>query len=484
MKVSQLLDGLNITGFDLEVDFEEDVKDISFDSRNLKKRSPFFAFKGVAADSHQFAAEAYASGKAPFVVAEKKIDGVPTVVVEDGRKALALACRNFFGRPDEDMLKAAVTGTNGKTTVTYIIDSILKASGRKTVLIGTTGVVFGDTFVDLDSTTPSPYDFYSVLKKAKEAGCDSLIMEVSSHALHQHRIYGMVFDAAMFTNLSGDHLDYHKTMEDYFEAKKLLFTKEYSKIGVIGKDNEYGERLLKEAEADRVSYGLSPKADVTAKEIWFGLDGLKATLVCPSAKVEVVSSLVGLHNLENIMAAAAGCIMLGIDAEDIKKGISDLKNVAGRLEKIEKPNGAYIFVDYAHTDDALSNVLEALSSFREKRIITVFGCGGDRDKTKRPRMAKAAEQNSDIVIVTSDNPRTEEPMQIIEDILEGFEDAASVIITPDRRTAIKQAVDMAQEKDIVLIAGKGHEDYMILGTEKIHFDDREEVRKILEENEC
>lgn len=480
MKVSQLLDGLSIKGFDLDVDFETDVKDINIDSRNLKKRSPFFAFKGAAVDSTKFAAEAYASGKVPFVVAEEKIEGVPTVIVEDGRKAVSRACRNFFGRPDEEMDCIAVTGTNGKTTTTYIIESILKEAGKKPVIVGTTGIRYADKFVDLNSTTPSTYDFFKVLADAKSCGCDALVMEVSSHALHQHRVNGVVFDVGIFTNLSGDHLDYHNTMDEYYEAKKILFTPEYCNVGVIGKDNEYGAKLFKEAEVDKVSFGLTPKSDITAEEIWFGLSGLKAKFVCPSGKVDVKSELVGLHNLENLMAAAAGCIMLGIDNEDIAKGIEALKNVPGRLEKFEKSNGAYIFVDYAHTDDALRNVVDALGSFKENKLITVFGCGGDRDRSKRPRMAKSAESGSDVVIVTSDNPRTEDPQQIIEDILTGFENADSVIISPDRSNAIKQAVDMAEPKDIVLIAGKGHEDYMVLGTEKIHFDDREEVQKYLE----
>jgi len=480
MKVSQLLDGLSVKGFDLEVDFETEIKDINIDSRNLKKRAPFFAFKGAAVDSHKFAADAYASGIVPFVVAERKIEGVPTVVVEDGRKAVARACRNFFGKPDEQLSCIGITGTNGKTTVSYIIDSILKDAGHKPVLVGTTGVVFGDTVVDLDATTPSPYEFFKVLRQALDAGCDSLVMEVSSHALHQHRINGVVFDVGIFTNLSGDHLDYHKSMEEYFEAKKILFTSEYCNVGVIGKDSEYGERLLKEVEIDKTSYGLTPKCEITAKEIWFDLNGLKAKLIYPGGEIDVQSALVGLHNLENIMSAAAGTLMVGIDSKNIANGISNLKNVTGRLEKFEKSNVAYIFVDYAHTDDALENVLEALSSFKEQRIITVFGCGGDRDRTKRPRMAKAAEKNSDVVIVTNDNPRTEDPKQIISDIIEGFENAESVIITPDRALAIEKACGMANQGDIVLIAGKGHEDYMILATETIHFDDREEVKKHLE----
>jgi len=484
MKVSQLLEGIEIVSFDLEVDFEENIKDISFDSRDLKKRSPFFAFKGVAFDSHVFAKDAYESGRVPFVVAEHKIDDVPTVVVADGRKALSMACKNFFGCPDEELIKAAVTGTNGKTTVAYIIESIMKSAGHKPVKVGTTGVSFASEYVDLDSTTPSPYDFWKILRRAVDEGCDSLVMEVSSHALDQHRVFGIVFDVAIFTNLSGDHLDYHKTMDDYFEAKQKLFTRDYSTVGVIGIDNEYGAELSMICEVDKITYGISPKTDVAAHEIWFDLDGISATFVCPAGNIEIKSQLVGLHNLENILASAAGCIMLGISSSHIKEGVAKLDNVPGRLEKFKKDNGAFIFVDYAHTDDAIKNVLEALSNFRENRVITVFGCGGDRDRSKRPRMAAAAEKVSDVVIVTNDNPRTEDQEQIFGDILEGFENAESVIITPDRKQAIQQAVCMAEDKDIVLIAGKGHEDYMIIGTEKIHFDDREEVRNCLEGGKC
>jgi len=484
MKVSRLLDGLSIISFDLDVDFEADVKDISYDSRDLKRKAPFFAYRGAKVDSHSFAKEAYEQSKAPFVVAERQIEGVPTVVVENGRKAMALACRNLFGRPDEEMVKVGVTGTNGKTTTTYIIESIMKKAGHNPVRIGTTGVSFMGKSVDLDSTTPSTYDYYKTLRMAADAGCNSMVMEVSSHALDQDRIYGTVFDIGVFTNLTGDHLDYHKTMDEYYAAKSRLFTPEYSKIGVINTDHEYGKKMAKESQVDRVTFGVGSKTDISAEEIWFGLDGIKATLTCPAGRIQIHSKLVGLHNLENLLSAASACIMLGIDSQCIREGIEEMVNVPGRLEKFKKDNGAFIFVDYAHTDDALINVLSALENFKEHRLICVFGCGGDRDRSKRPRMAKAAERHADIVVVTSDNPRTEDPQQIFGDILEGFQNAENVILTPDRRHAIQQAVGMAEPNDIVLIAGKGHEDYMIIGKDKIHFDDREEVKKCLEGQGC
>lgn len=480
MKAAQLLDGLNIVSFDLDVDFEADVKDISYDSRNMKKKAPFFAYKGVKFDSHTCAKQAVEEFRAPFVVAEHPIEGVPTVVVDDGRKAVALACRNLFGRPDESLVKCAVTGTNGKTTTTYIIESIMTCAGYKPVRMGTTGVHYMGKSIDLDSTTPSTYEYYKHLRMAVDAGCDALVMEVSSHALDQFRVFGTVYDVAAFTNLTGDHLDYHKTMEEYYAAKKKLFTADYSKIGVINTDHDFGKQLAKECEVDKVTFGVGPKCDVGAEEIWFGLEGIKATLISPAGKININSKLVGLHNLENLLAASASCLMLGISGEIIKKGIEEMSNVPGRLEKFKTKKGAFVFVDYAHTDDALINVLSALGNFKDNKLITIFGCGGDRDRTKRPRMAKAAETYSDIVILTSDNPRTEDPQQIFADILAGFENAQNVILTPDRRNAIKQAVEMAEEKDIVLIAGKGHEDYMIIGKEKVHFDDREEVMKCVE----
>jgi UDP-N-acetylmuramoyl-L-alanyl-D-glutamate--2,6-diaminopimelate ligase len=475
MKVSSLFEEISILSFDAEVDFDTEITDVCFDNRNITDGCVFFAYKGSTFDSHTVVEQVYATGKVKYVVAERKIENIPTIIVEDGRKALALACRNYFGRPDLQMEKVGVTGTNGKTTVTYILESIFTAAGKKPLRMGTTGHRYAGKDVPSDVTTPPSYEYYRVLADAVKDGCDALAIEVSSHALDQERLYGTKFDAALFTNLTGDHLDYHKTMDEYFAAKRKLFLPEYANIAVVNMDNDYGLKLIKEKNIDTIKYGVNDRAEISAEEISFTLSGISARVRYPGNSFNIKSTLVGLHNLENILSAVSAAIALGISDEAIAQGVENLKNVPGRLEKFEV-NGAFVFVDYAHTDDALVNVLEALTPFKKNRVITIFGCGGDRDRTKRPRMAKAAEMYSDVTIVTSDNPRTEDPQRIIEDILKGFVDAEKVIICPDRGEAIKTALNKAQTGDIILIAGKGHENYMIVGTEKFHFDDREEVR--------
>ncbi|WP_022852008.1 UDP-N-acetylmuramoyl-L-alanyl-D-glutamate--2,6-diaminopimelate ligase [Limisalsivibrio acetivorans] len=482
MKAYSILDGIELKGYDSGINFEAEIDGISYDSREICENSIFFAYQGADFDSHTVAAEVYATGKVPFIVAEKELKNIPTVLVEDGRKALALACRNWFHKPDEKLEKVGITGTNGKTTVSYLLESIFSRAGKKPIRMGTTGCRFCGTTLDSINTTPSSFEYYQVLAEAVAEGCDSLAVEVSSHSLHQNRLFGTVFDVGLFTNLSGDHLDYHNTMEEYYEAKKRLFTSEYSNVCVVNIDDEFGARLAGETELDKITYGLYNRSEITAEKVDLSLDGIGAVIKYPGGEFSFKTTLVGLHNLENILSAVAASLALGIGDQYIKAGLEELGNVPGRLEKFEV-KGAFVFVDYAHTDDALSNVLEALTPFRKNRVITIFGCGGDRDRTKRARMAKAAEEFSDEVVVTNDNPRTENPQQVIEDILEGFEDAERVIICPERREAIRSTLDRAEEGDIILIAGKGHEDYMVIGKERIHFDDREEVRKYLEGSE-
>lgn len=479
MKVFQLLDGINVIGYGSDVNFDADVTGICFDSRYVKEGDAFFAYRGTGFDSNGVLEEIYKK-KPALIVGEVPNEKIPMVAVQNGRHALALACKNFYENPDEELIKIGITGTNGKTTVSYIIQAIMLCAGHKAMRFGTTGYNIGEKTYDAATTTPTPLEFYGMMREGADLDYDCVISEVSSHALEQDRLYGTKFDVSVFTNLTGDHLDFHGDMESYFESKSKLFTLEYSNVGVINLDSDYGLPLKKKATSDVITFGLNPRSEVTAKEVWFDISGIKSLIEYPGGSFNIESKLVGLHNLENILAATSACIALGIDEEAIIEGIKTLENVPGRLERFNK-GGANIFVDYAHTDDALKNVLEALTPFKKGKLICVFGCGGDRDKTKRPRMAKVAEQSSDIIIVTNDNPRTEDPYEIIRDIMSGFTNAESVIICPDRKEAIYQACEKASDGDIVLIAGKGHEDYMVIGKEKTHFDDREEVIRYLED---
>lgn len=472
MKLKNLLKGVKIKYADAGA-LEASVEDISFDSRCLKKDSVFVAYGGTDTDSHQFIEDVKKSGKVAVFVTEKPVDGALSVVVDSGRKALALMSKSFFGVDDSKLIKIAVTGTNGKTTVNYLLESIFTACGYRTIKIGTTEYKIIDEVIKADTTTPSSYDYYRMLSRGLKKGAKVLCIEASSHALMQHRLYGTNFDLAIFTNLTGDHLDYHKTMEEYYSAKKLLFCSEYSKKCLINIDSDYGKRLLDECEIDTFTYGIEGKANFVGMNLESSLEG-----VCFNIKADklakISSNLVGSHNVYNILAAVAAADILNMDMHKIVDGVEKLKNVPGRLEKLEI-KGRYFFVDYAHTDDALENVLKSLYSLKKNRIITVFGCGGNRDKTKRPRMARASEIYSDIIIVTSDNPRKEDPLAIIKDIEKGFSSKSSYEVVVDRREAIRYAYELSEEGDIILVAGKGHENYQILKNKTIHFDDREEI---------
>jgi UDP-N-acetylmuramoyl-L-alanyl-D-glutamate--2,6-diaminopimelate ligase len=344
--------------------------------------------------------------------------------------------------------------------------------------IGTVQYKVGNEIINANTTTPSSYEFYSLLSKAKSKNIKNVISEVSSHALSQYMVFGFIFDIAVFTNLTGDHLDYHSSMEDYFRAKRSLFTKAYANTALINIDDIYGVRLFKGARINKYSYGFNKDADVHVCHANYTLNGINAIISAFDRYIAVESTLIGKHNLYNIMASLTSAILAGISDNDIQKGIMQLKNVPGRLEKIEK-DGIYFFVDYAHTDDALLNVLQSLLPFKKKRIIVVFGCGGNRDRTKRPRMGKIAKKFADLIILTNDNPRFEKPESIISDILKGIKGRNNVYIEEDRRKAIKLAYEFATTGDIILVAGKGHEDYQIMGNSINHFDDKEVILDII-----
>ncbi len=477
MQIKDLLKGIEILNVNNSEILLSEVEDISFDNRNLKDNSVFFAYKGTSFDTHNVIDEIIKSGKIKCVVCEKPLEDFPYIIVNDGRKAFSIACANFFGTNDADLLKFAITGTNGKTTVSYIISAILRGAGHKIVRIGTTEYFAVDETYVAENTTPGAYDFHKVVNKGLQKGATALVAEVSSHALNQDRIYGFKFNIGIYTNLSGDHLDYHKNMEDYFAAKKKLFTENYTDLSIINIDCPYG-KILKDELKNCIRFSIKEKADFYVEKYNYDVEGIKAEIISAEEKYLIESDLIGEHNLSNILCAIAACEKAGINKSDIENGIKNLKNVPGRLEKFKIKN-KYFVVDYAHTDDALGNVLKALNKIKLNKIITVFGCGGDRDKTKRPRMAKVAEKYSDIVIVTSDNPRTENPNQIIDDIAKGFDNKGRVYFEVDRRKAIALSDKLSNSGDIVLIAGKGHEDYQIIGKTKIHFDDREEVKALL-----
>lgn len=457
------------------------IKSISFNSRDKLKSSVFFAYKGESYNSNDDAAQMYTSNRADFVIAEKYLgEYIPHAVVPDGRAALAKSAEAFFGYPLNRYKSAAVTGTNGKTTTTYILDSIFRHQGLKTVRIGTTGIEIAGEKYATENTTPSSYDVYKYLMQGADKGCSFVSMEVSSHALAQGRLAGIKFDGAIFTNLTGDHLDFHKDMEHYFLAKAKLFDDAMSDYKIINTEYPYGKRLAGMVNKGLSTFSALGDADIFPIAYESGVFGIRGELSVFGEKIDFSSHLIGKYNLENIMGAVATAVTLGVKPKDAVRGMEELLNVPGRLEKYVK-NGVAAFVDYAHTDDALKNAIAAIRPITAGRLITLFGAGGDRDKTKRPRMGKVVSELSDVIVITSDNPRTEEPDGIINDILAGIDNnnGKKIIVEPDREKAIEKAVSVAKDGDVLLLAGKGHEDYQVIGKTKYPFDDAKTVKKYL-----
>ncbi|WP_047395573.1 UDP-N-acetylmuramoyl-L-alanyl-D-glutamate--2,6-diaminopimelate ligase [Cetobacterium sp. ZOR0034] len=429
--------------------------DLEYDSRKIKSGDIFVALKGALVDGHRYIDKALENGAAAVIVSEAvDLKGdISYFLVEDLRNKLGVIASNFYESPEKKLKIIGVTGTNGKTTTTYLIEQIL---GEESVArIGTVEYKIGDEIIEAPNTTPESLDIIKMSKKAVDKGLRYLVMEVSSHGLTSGRVDMLKFDVAVFTNLTPEHLDYHKDMDDYFEAKKILFDKLKDKgNGVINIDDSYGRKIYNEFGG--ISYSLNGEADLDNKTI-----------------KEMKPTLLGKFNMYNVLAAIGVGKLLGIDSNLIKERVENIKGAPGRFEAVSVGQDFRVVVDYAHTGDALENILQGVVDLGEEgKIITVFGCGGDRDKTKRPVMAEVAERYSQLVIVTSDNPRTEKPEDIIEDIIKGFKNK-NYIIEIDRKEAIKKAVLKAEKDDIILIAGKGHETYQILGTTKIHFDDRE-----------
>lgn len=468
------------------------VKEIADDSRTVSTGSLFVAVKGERVDGHQFVPMALSRGAGGVVAQHSMETGtIPFVCVEDSRRALGLLGSRFYGDPSSRLRMVGVTGTNGKTTTTYVCKAFLEAISARVGVIGTVAYQIGDTVTPAAHTTPGALELQQLLARMVTYGCTAAVMEVSSHALAQDRTSGCEYDVAVFSNLTQDHLDFHGTMEAYFQAKLRLFTglangHKANKRAIVNIDDSYGPRIVENCPVPVWTYALKAKADLRAEDVRLSLQGTGFTAVTPLGNFRIESHLVGEHNVYNLLAAIGVALHEGATPDQIHHAVTRVTNVPGRFERVMMGQPFTVVVDYAHTEDALNRLLLAAEVVKAGRIITVFGCGGDRDRGKRPKMGEAAVRSSDVVILTSDNPRTEDPYAILEQVEQGVVKAlqqrphVQYRKIADRREAIETAVREAQAADIVLIAGKGHEDYQIIGTTKHHFDDREVARDAIE----
>jgi UDP-N-acetylmuramoyl-L-alanyl-D-glutamate--2,6-diaminopimelate ligase len=498
MKLSELLKSTSVQKVLGSVDPE--ITGLHHDSRTVVPGGLFFALKGVSADGHAFIPSAVASGAVAVIVEENisLLPGAVAVKVADSRLAMAEIAAAFFGDPTASVPLIGITGTNGKTTTTYLIEGILAAARLPAAVLGTISYRFGDIRIEASHTTPESTDLQCALRKLADAGAKSFVMEVSSHALEQKRVDGCRFDVGIFSNLTRDHLDYHGSMEQYLEAKKRLFSEllkpEATKPlrrATVNMDDPYGAAVRDSAACPVITFGTDPSNDLYGVDIRLSVNGIRGGIRTPKGEFSFSSRLLGRFNLSNILAAVSAGIALDLPLAAIKDGIEGHLPVPGRLERVENSRSVTCLVDYAHTGDALENVLSTLKEIAAGRIITVFGCGGDRDNGKRPIMGRIAASMSDFSVVTSDNPRSEDPQKILEQIKVGITPLRireyrlpelekgfvekGFVVCENRREAIRLAAKLAVPGDIVLLAGKGHEDYQIIGKAKHHFDDREEA---------
>jgi len=465
---------------------DAEVRRVVTDSRDVQEGDCFVAVRGTAADGHAYLSEAVAKGCAAVVCEDATAvpPDVPRALVDDTRAVVGRLAQAAAGWPCRRLAVVGVTGTNGKTTFSYLLRHVLEAAGHRTGLIGTVAYDTLDGTTQATNTTPGPVATAGMMARLVRAGATHLVMEVSSHALDQRRTDGIEFDVAVFTNLSGDHLDYHGSMSAYLAAKRRLFDSlAPPAAAVVNRDDPRADEVLAGAHAGvrRLWYGFSSAADLYAEIDRIDATGSRFALRFAGASADVTSALVGRHNVYNALAAAGAAMALGLDLDRVAAALGEVRQVPGRLQRVAADAPFDVLVDYAHTDDALRNVLSALRPVTAGRLILVFGCGGDRDRGKRPRMARAAENGADVIVVTSDNPRGEDPADIIDEIVGGFSPTglAKATVEPSRRDAIAAAIGAAEAGDVVLIAGKGHEDYQIIGDRRIHFDDVETARDIL-----
>jgi UDP-N-acetylmuramoyl-L-alanyl-D-glutamate--2,6-diaminopimelate ligase len=485
MKLDDLL--RNVAHLGVRGNPDRQVNGIAYDSRQVRPDYLFVAIPGEHRDGADFVEDAVRRGAGVIVSEQARISTreATHVQVEHARRALAEVADTFHRYPSQRLRVLGITGTNGKTTTSFILRDMFAAAGLTPGLLGTVQYEVGARVIPASRTTPEAADVQSLFDQMLHAGCASVVMEVSSHSLDQDRVYGIDFDAAVFTNLTRDHLDYHKTMENYFEAKRKLFLelghRAKKPAAVINGDDPYGRRLAADRSiaAKVFTYGLDHEASVRARDVVFGPQGSSFRVTSPWGESHLRINLLGRFNVENALAAYAAARAMGLDERLVADVLANRKTVPGRLEEIPTGRGWRVFVDYAHTDDALSSVLRTVRTFTEGRLVVVFGCGGNRDQTKRPLMGAVAAQLADLTILTSDNPRREVPLRIIEDIRAGFGDNPHYRIIEDRAAAIAAAFDDARDRDVIVIAGKGHESTQEFANTIVPFDDREVARNLL-----
>lgn len=483
MKLGELLEGMDIRT--VSADIRVPVSGITYDSRRVESDALFVAIKGAEADGNDYVDQAIGRGAAAIVSEERPRSAIPWIQVESDRSALALLASNYFGQPTSKLHLVGITGTNGKTTTTYLVESILKAANQQVVLIGTIDYRGPGFECASERTTPEAPDLERLFRSAVDNGCDYGVMEVSSHAIALERVAQLDFEVAAFTNLTGDHLDFHGGMGAYFGSKKKMFSGLAGRVprwGVINRDDDTFEEL-RDSGPDRIlSYGLNSNADIHPNSLNFDELGFDAEFKTPRGLLRIRSSLMGKPNLYNLAAAVGIGVALAVPTESIIAGVQALQSVPGRFELIDCGQPFRVIVDYAHTDDALENVLGAAREITRGKLVVVFGCGGDRDHTKRSRMGAVAGRLSDFVVITSDNPRREDPAEVIRMVEDGLREAGSRWVSHvDRHDAIRAAIEMASDQDTVVIAGKGHEDYQVIGDARIPFDDRVVARELLDE---
>lgn len=480
MKLAKILDEMDYEV--LQGNLEININKVAYDSRKIDKGDLFICIEGFDTDGHKYIKSAIEKGAAAIICTKipKELPACTVIKVKNSRRALAVAAANYFEKPADKLKLIGITGTNGKTTSCFMIKKILESSGYKVGLVGTIANYIGDKKILAHRTTPESLELQKLFKEMVDYGVQYCVMEVSSHSLYLDRVYGIQFAEGIFTNLTRDHLDFHKTFENYYDAKMILFRN--SKKSIINMDDVYGEKVYNDVENDKITVGTKDNCDVKAENLRMHSRGVDFDLVYKNERTRVKLNIPGRYNVINALGSAAACLCENLSIKQVKEGLENLLAVPGRCETATQNYnlGFEIIVDYAHTPDGLLNILKTVREFTKGKLISVFGCGGDRDKTKRPIMGSIGSELSDVAIVTSDNPRSEEPTSIIKDIVEGIKEDNYIVI-PDRKEAIRKAITLAEKDDVIVVAGKGHEDYQILKDKTIHFDEKEIIADIIKE---